>query len=179
MFTLAQTRKPDVSLNVGFTGGLFREIRRKDRVWDDGRAWELLARGEYGFLSLCGTNGYGYGIPISYALSGKSVYFHCAPEGYKLECVRANNRACFCVVGHTRIIPEGFTTEYRSVMAFGTVACSLPETERLSAHDLLVDKYSADFKDIAAKYIAGSFHRTEILRLDIEHLSGKHKELHK
>ena len=41
------------------------------------------------------------------------------------------------------------------------------------------DKYSADFKDIAAKYIAGSFHRTEILRLDIEHLSGKHKELHK
>ena len=113
------------------------------------------------------------------ALSGKSVYFHCAPEGYKLECVRANNRACFCVVGHTRIIPEGFTTEYRSVMAFGTVACSLPESERLSALDLLVDKYSADFKDIAAKYIAGSFHRTEILRLDIEHLSGKHKELHK
>ena len=112
-------------------------------------------------------------------LSGKSVYFHCAPEGYKLECVRANNRACFCVVGHTRIIPEGFTTEYRSVMAFGTVACSLPESERLSALDLLVDKYSADFKDIAAKYIAGSFHRTEILRLDIEHLSGKHKELHK
>ena len=80
---------------------------------------------------------------------------------------------------HTRIIPEGFTTEYRSVMAFGTVACSLPESERLSALDLLVDKYSADFKDIAAKYIAGSFHRTEILRLDIEHLSGKHKELHK
>lgn len=71
------------------------------------------------------------------------------------------------------------TTEYRSVMAFGTVACSLPESERLSALDLLVDKYSADFKDIAAKYIAGSFHRTEILRLDIEHLSGKHKELHK
>ena len=75
----------------------------------------------------------------------KSVHFHCAPEGYKLECVRANNRACFCVVGHTRIIPEGFTTEYRSVMAFGTVACSLPESERLSALDLLVDKYSAGF----------------------------------
>ena len=145
MFKLAQTRKPDVSLNVGFMGGLFREIRRKDRVWDDGRAWELLARGEYGFLSLCGTNGYGYGIPISYALSGKSVYFHCAPEGYKLECVRANNRACFCVVGHTRIIPEGFTTEYRSVMAFGTVACSLPESERLSALDLLVDKIQRRF----------------------------------
>ena len=66
-----------------------------------------------------------------------------------------------------------------STGAFGTVACSLPESERLSALDLLVDKYSADFKDIAAKYIAGSFHRTEILRLDIEHLSGKHKELHK
>ena len=62
MFKLAQTRKPDVSLNVGFMGGLFREIRRKDRVWDDGRAWELLVRGEYGFLSLCGTNDYGYGM---------------------------------------------------------------------------------------------------------------------
>ena len=52
---------------------VFRDIRRKDRVLSCDAAWKLLERGEYGFLAMQGMNGYGYGIPLSYAM--RSVGF--------------------------------------------------------------------------------------------------------
>jgi len=155
---------------------VFRDIRRSDRMMDNGRAMQLLETGEYGFLAMCGKNGYGYGIPMNYALDGHSIYFHCAVEGFKLESIRQNNRASFCVVGRTQVLSGQFSTAYESVLAFGRIADHLPEEERYKALDLLVDKYSPEFKDISKTYISQSFHRTNVLRLDVEHLSGKSKD---
>ncbi len=154
---------------------VFPDIRRKDRVLENDRAMELLERGEYGFLAMNGINGYGYGIPISYVLSGKSIYFHCAPDGFKLKSIRHDNRVSFCVVGRTHVIPGQFTTAYESALVFGHMVYDLSEEERRKALDLLVEKYCPDHIDISKTYINKSFHRTYILRLDIEHLSGKRK----
>ncbi len=154
---------------------VFPDIRRKDRVLQDDLAMALLERGEYGFLAMNAVNGYGYGIPISYVLSGKSIYFHCAPVGFKLENIRQNNHVSFCVVGQTHVIPEQFTTAYESVLVFGRIVYDLPEEECHQALNLLVIKYSPHHVDISKKFIQKSFHRTNILRLDIDHLSGKHK----
>ena len=156
---------------------VFRDIRRKDRKIDNDRALQLLKTGEYGFLSMCGKNGYGYGIPLNYVMEGNSIYFHCAPEGFKLENIQKNNRVSFCVVGHTQVLPDQFSTNYESVLVFGRISCDLPEKERYKAFDLLVTKYSPDFVDVSKTYINKSFHRTNILRLDWEHLSGKSKWL--
>ena len=71
----------------------FRAIRRKDRVWDEAAARELLDRGEYGFLAMCGVGGYGYGLPMSYVADGDRIYFHCAPEGEKLDAICLCKRA--------------------------------------------------------------------------------------
>jgi nitroimidazol reductase NimA-like FMN-containing flavoprotein (pyridoxamine 5'-phosphate oxidase superfamily)/GNAT superfamily N-acetyltransferase len=152
---------------------VFRNIRRKDRALDDEKTMQLLETGEYGFLAICGKNGYGYGVPLNYVLHGKSIYFHCAPEGFKLDHIRQNNRVSFCVVGRTKPLPERFSTAYESAMVFGRIAHHLSEAERYRALDLIVAKYSPDFVEISKKYIGKSFHRTHILRLDIEFLSGK------
>jgi nitroimidazol reductase NimA-like FMN-containing flavoprotein (pyridoxamine 5'-phosphate oxidase superfamily) len=143
---------------------------------DNERAMQLLETGEYGFLAMCGKNGYGYGIPLNYVREDTSIYFHCAPEGFKLENIRQNNRVSFCVVGCTQVLPGQFSTAYESAQAFGRIACDLPEEERYKALDLLVAKYSPDFADISKTYVRKSFHRTNILRLDMEHLSGKSKK---
>ena len=97
---------------------MFREIRRKDRILDNELAIRLLEEAEYGFLAMSGINGYGYGIPINYVKEGDSIYFHCAPEGYKLECLRENPKVSFTVVGATQIVPGKFTTGYESTIAF-------------------------------------------------------------
>ena len=133
---------------------VFRDIRRKDRVLSCDAAWKLLERGEYGFLAMQGMNGYGYGIPLSVC-----------------------DRVSFCVVGRTEVMPARFTTAYESALAFGRIRRSLPEAERLEALRLLAAKYSPDYRETAEKYIAGSFGRTEVLRLDIEHVTGKGKRI--
>ena len=157
---------------------MFTEIRRKDRILDNESAVRLLETGEYGFLAMAGANGFGYGIPISYVMDDEShIYYHCAPEGYKLECITQNPKVSFCVVGATRLIPGDFTTAYESAIAFGTIHTDLPDEERLHALRLLAKKYSPEYEERGEKYIAKSFHRTNILRLDIDHFSGKCKRI--
>ena len=156
---------------------VFRDIRRKDRILDNEPTLQLLEKGEYGFLAICGVNGYGYGIPLNYAFDGNAIYFHCAVEGFKLESIRQNNRVSFCVVGRTHLLPQQFSTAYESAIVFGRMAYDLPEEERHKALNLLVAKYSPDFTDVSKTYISKSFHRSCILRLDIEHISGKSKKM--
>jgi len=156
---------------------VFRDIRRKDRMLDHENAMNLIKTGEYGFLAMCGKNGYGYGIPLNYVLDGNSIYFHCAVEGNKIDNIRHNNRVSFCVTGRTQVLPAQFSTAYESALVFGRITDHLSEEERHKALDLLITKYSPDFADNSDEYISRSFHRTNILRLDMEHLSGKSKKV--
>jgi len=61
-------------------------------------------------------------------------------------------------------------------LIFGRITDHLSEEERQKALDLFVKKYSPDFVDVSKEHISKSFSRTHILRLDIEHLSGKSKK---
>src|SRR5574344_960393 len=94
-------------------------VRRQDRLLDEETANTVLLHGEYGFLSLTQPNGDAYGLPISYVVENDTLFLHCAPEGMKLRCIETHPEVSFCVVGHTHIIPEKFTTEYQSVILRG------------------------------------------------------------
>ena len=155
----------------------FRPIRRQDRLLDIPAAERLLERGEYGFLAMCSPEGYGYGIPISYAYVPERgcIYFHCAPEGHKLEAIAANDRVSFCVVGDTRIYP--YTTAYESAHLFGRIGIVEGDEERWDALYRLRAKYNPELGDAPDGYMRKSFGRTVVLRLDIEHLSGKAKHI--
>ena len=146
-------------------------VRRQDRLLDYNSAEELLLSAEYGFLSFGGETG--YGIPINFALKGTSLYFHCAPQGEKLQRMKQNNQVCFCVVGNTELQPAQFTTTYESVLAFGQIRMIEDDVERMIALELLVDKYSPDFKETGREYAKKSFRRTVILCLDIARITGK------
>ena len=99
-------------------------VRRQDRLLDEVRALQILHEGEYGFLALVETRAdavAGYGIPISYVFepSTDRIYLHCGPEGHKLRCLDLRPLVTFTVVGHTRVVPAGFTTAYESVLLRG------------------------------------------------------------
>lgn len=157
---------------------MFREVRRQNRVLEGDRITELLNSSEFGFLSL-GTseNGYAYGIPISYAYEEEtdSLYFHCAPEGQKLDEINKNNKVSFCVVGKTNPIADKFTTLYESVIAFGDAMTNLSDDEKRKALRLLVRKYSAGFEEIAEQYMDKSWNRTAVFKIEIKHITAKAK----
>ena len=150
-------------------------VRRQDRLLDFNRAFELLNNNEYGFLALGGDEG--YGLPINFVLADDCIYFHCAPEGEKLNRISKNNKACFCTVGYTNPLPSKFSTEYESVMVFGKIEIVTDDGERMKALEYIIDKYSPEFKEKGKMYAGKSFGRTAILRIDIERVSGKSKKM--
>lgn len=154
-------------------------VRRQDRTLDEQSALEILKNGEYGVLSMRTEEGDGaYGIPLNYVWDhGDSIYIHCAPVGRKLNCIAACENVSFCVVGRTNVVPEKFTTGYESVVLRCTAHYGLPEPERMSALSWLVSKYCPDNKIQGMENAERSFHRTEIIRLDIQEISGKTKKL--
>lgn len=156
-------------------------VLRQDRLLEANDAMELLKNGEYAVLSMVESrNGdvAAYGIPISYVWnSGDYIYIHCGPKGHKLACLDANALVSLTVVGRTQVVSNQFTTIYSSIVVRGSIERKLDAEERMNALGLIVDKYSPEFKEIGMKYAAKSFHRTEILRLKIDTISGKAKNV--
>ncbi len=157
----------------------FTPIRRQDRLLDDGRAYELLENSLYGFLSLGEDgNGYNYGVPMSYAWDPgeQCLWFHCAPEGVKLDCLRLNPDVSFCVVGGVETVPEKFTTRYESVIAFGRAEIASADEERRAACRRIVAKYCPGHEAIGETYMERSLPRTLAFRIRIDHISAKSKK---
>ena len=156
---------------------MMREIRRKDRILDENRSMEIIAAGEYGFLSMANVDGGGYGIPMSYVIHENSIYFHCAKSGHKLDNIKSDNRVTFTVIGKAKVIHKIFTIGYESAMVFGKIERISTQEERLELLYLFLKKYSPEAGINGDKYITGLFDRTELLKLKIEMISGKAKKI--
>ena len=153
-------------------------VRRQDRLLSEERAIELLRTAEYGTLSVIDEDGQPYGIPVNFVWNTKdSLYIHCAPEGRKLRAIAAHPEVCFSIVGNVNLQPSKFTTEYESIVLKGKAWVGLPAEERMQALVLLVEKLSPDDVEIGKKYAEKSFHRTEIIRIDVTEFSGKTKKM--
>jgi len=87
--------------------------------------------------------------------------------------------SCFLdLITEVHLLPRNFTTEYESAIFFGQARVHLSDEEKMHALHLLIDKLSADFKEIGDKYAHKSFHRVEIIRIDFTEFSGKRKKVH-
>lgn len=155
------------------------QVRRQDRLLAEEQAIDLLTNGEYGILSMVEMRvdiPSGYGIPINYVWDGyKYIYLHCAPQGHKLNCIDTYPQVSFCVIGKTNIVSRKFTTGYESIIVRALAHRHLSIEQRTAALRLFIEKYSPEDVELGMKYAEKSFHRTEIIRLEIESISGKSK----
>ncbi len=147
-------------------------MRRKDRELGREEAESILSRGEYGILCTCGSAGIPYGVPVNYVYEDGCICFHSAAEGHKVQHLQENPYASFTVVGATRVLPQKFSTQYESAIAFGRVTPAEGERKRAILRALAA-KYSPEHSRKAADYIARDGARTAVYSLRIEHLCGK------
>jgi nitroimidazol reductase NimA-like FMN-containing flavoprotein (pyridoxamine 5'-phosphate oxidase superfamily) len=154
---------------------MFPEMRLKKRQVSQAEAEDILARGQFGVLSLNGGADYAYGVPLSYVWQDQSIYLHCAPEGKKLALLRQNNKVSFAVVTEAEPLPQKFSMKYQSALAFGRVREVEDPEEKFQALVALVQKYYRDPAEVAKgkEYAAASLDKTIVLRLDIDYLTGK------
>ena len=87
---------------------MFRPMRRSRQALGVDACRDVLARGASGVLAVLGDGGWPYAVPLSYAFDGEKLYFHCAREGHKLDAIRREARASFCVVDRDEVVPEEY-----------------------------------------------------------------------
>lgn len=153
---------------------MFRAMRRKRQALSPEACAAILARGTSGVLALSGDDGYPYAVPLSYVYDGGAIYFHCAREGHKLDAIRRNPKASFCVIDQDQVVPEEYTSYFRSVIAFGTVRVLEGEGEKRSAIEKLALKYAPeDSAGRRREAIDREWMSLCMLEMTVEHLTGK------
>ena len=153
---------------------MFREMRRKKQKLSKEECDRILYNGTSGVLALHGDNGYPYAVPVSYVYNGEKLLFHSAKNGHKIDAILKNAAASFCVIDQDQIVPEEYTTYFRSIIAFGKIRVLEDDTEKRSAIEKLAVKYAPD--DTAEnrdKAIEREWKPLCMMEMEIEHLTGK------
>lgn len=153
---------------------MFRELRRKVQKLSDEDNLEILARGTSGVLALVGDSGYPYAVPINYVYCDGKIYFHSAIAGHKIDSIRKCDKASFCVIDQDVVVPEKYTTYYKSVIAFGKIRILEDEQEKRRAIEkLAVRFYPEDSTTNRNRAIDEVWKSFCMLELSVEHMTGK------
>ena len=151
----------------------FRPMRRHRQQLSKEECESILGRCTSGVLALTGDGGYPYAVPLSYVYADGAIIFHSAVEGHKVDAVKQDSRCSFCVIDQDEIKPAEFTTHFRSVIAFGRIHILKNADDKVQALRLLGRRYSPNDEPGLQHEIDKSLDHVLLLRLDIEHLSGK------
>lgn len=152
---------------------MFREMRRKKQALDAEACGEILRRNTHGVLAVSGDDGYPYAVPLSYVYSADKLYFHCAAAGHKLDAIARDDKVSFCVVDADDVVPEKYTTYFRSVIAFGRARVLEEPGEKRAAFETLAAKYTPDDEPGRKAEVERFFQQARLVEITVDHLSGK------
>ena len=156
---------------------MFRAMRRHKQQLTDQEARAVLERGKAGVLAVLGDDGYPYTVPLNYSYRNGAIYFHCALTGHKIDAIEACDKVSFCVIDKDDVVPEEFTSYYKSVVVFGRAHIVEDEEEKMASLIDLGMRYNPD-RAAADAEAAKGYARLHMVRIDIEHITGKQsKEL--
>jgi nitroimidazol reductase NimA-like FMN-containing flavoprotein (pyridoxamine 5'-phosphate oxidase superfamily) len=170
---------------------MFREIRRKEKQLTTEECIKILTKAEYGTLATMGVDGFPYAVPVNYVYHNKSIYFHCATVGHKLDNIGNCSNVSFNVVTDVWVVPlipdavsneselriNGFDTNFNSVIIFGK-AKEIFEEEKMDGlgaflkRFLNVNHYDK-YKEAGFKYIERLRGKTKLIKIEIVHMTGK------
>jgi hypothetical protein len=148
-------------------------MRRKRQLLPEAETIALLESATSGVLALLGHDDYPYAVPLSFAHEDGRLYFHAATKGHKLDALERSAKASFCVIAADDIVPEKFTTYFRSAVAFGKARVVTGDEEKRHGLMLLAEKYSPDYLEAAGAEIDGDWERVTVIAVDVEHVTGK------
>ena len=152
-------------------------MRRKDREMPAEFAWEVVDKCEWATLATVDCEGKPYCVTLSIARNGEYIYFHCAVEGFKIDCLRRSGEVCMTFVGDTRRATKSFTTGYESACIRGRAEEVTDTEEKIEALRLLCVRHTpANMSNFDAA-VRGSLARTAIWRVKVYEITGKRKVL--
>ena len=114
-----------------------------------------------------------YIVPLCFGYQDRTLYFHSALEGKKIDILKKNNRTCFEFDINTEIIEADkackWGMKYQSVIGFGRAVLVENIEERQKGLNIIMNHYSDriwQFPDKAIEKIA-------VIKIEIEKMTGK------
>lgn len=155
-----------------YLGGQY--MRRSDRAITCRKAIDDFIRScRVCRLGLCRDN-QPYIVPLCFGYDGEALYFHCAPEGEKLDVLHSNNQVCFEFDAPGEVVVRGAgcqcSMRYRSVIGFGTAEFVEDIQAKRQALSLLLAQYR---EETHHELHDPDLKRTCVIRVNIERVTGK------
>ena len=153
---------------------MFREMARKKQALSQEECIDVL-RGELrGVLSVLGDDGYPYGMPLNHYYNEEDgrLYFHSGKRGHKVDAIRRNGKASFCVYDKGFREEGEWALNIRSVIVFGRIEIVGDRDTVYRISEQLSRKFTDDDAYIQSE-IEKSGPATLMFALVPEHMTGK------
>lgn len=157
-----------------YDGGktMFREMRRFKQQISEEECIDILTKAKRGVLAVLGDDDYPYTVPMDYVYEAGHIYFHSAMSGHKLDAIRKHDKVSFCVMNEGVKEENDWWYHFVSVIAFGRIKEITDKSQKDEKLRLLGAKYFPSAEHLEKEMASGA-ERTDVLDLDIEHMTGK------
>ncbi len=149
-----------------------RPMRKASRMKDPAWALEVFDKAPYVTVSMTRPDSTPYGLPLSLVRKDeRTFYFHCADEGEKIDCLKANPVVSLSAV--SRCMPkfeegkENFTEYFHSAIAIGKAERVTDNEEKTEALRLLCERFLPEYMNHFDNAIARSLDRTTIIKITL------------
>ncbi len=148
-------------------------MRKKEReITDKAILEELLMRARICRLGLHDGE-WPYVVPVNFGYAGGHIYFHSSQKGRKMDILRAHPRVCFELDMDVEVVagerPCNYTTNYKSVIGFGTAVILEDEAEKIEGLRVIMRRHGGPVEGYRPEVVP----RTAVIRIDIESMTGK------
>lgn len=161
-------------MTKGEDTAMFYPVKRFKQALSQEECIALLKRERRAVLSVVTEDGYPYASPVNhwYCEADGKLYFHGGMTGHKIDCMKANDRVCLCVMDGGTPVEDGWWQRVKSVVVFGRVEFiedydRVVEISRALSHQFTQDEAYIDAE------IRGHARRTLVCAVTIEHMTGK------
>lgn len=150
---------------------------RKDKQITDQAEIEAVIRKSSVCRLAMSDNGEPYVVPLCFGYRDKTLYFHAARKGKKLDILRKNPRVCAEFDIGQEVRPGEkvcrWGMKYQSVIGFGDASFVEDTEAKCRALDIIMAQYASDAVPSEYEYPEASLKNTAVIRVDIREMTGK------
>lgn len=122
-------------------------MRRKEKEINDfGYIETILKREKICRLALS-SNDFPYLVPLSYGYADKTLYFHSANEGKKIELLKANPNVCFEIESNIGVVTDEIACkwgmQFETIIGNGTAEFIEEPKDKIAALNIIAKQYGA------------------------------------
>lgn len=116
-----------------------------------------------------------YVLAFNFGFDGKSVYLHCAKEGYKIDVLNKNNQVCIefdtdhDLFARHEEVACSWRMRYRSVIVWGKAEFVSDYNEKVDGLKIFMKNYS----DLNFEFSTPSVNNIHIIKIPIDKMTGR------